>query len=237
MLIRIPAVLRALHALPPFGETLPHINTTCTYLFHKGPAVEGFLQKFRASGILPPADSENFFNWYAQILEAYPLHHPDPVSSHNDLFKPDNILFDGNRLWLVDWEAAFFNDRYAELAVVANLVVANEAEEAVYLQEYFGQPPNEYQLARFYLMQQLSHLFYAMGFLYLGSLAAPVNFSDPVPDFHDYQQRIWAGEVDLSHSPTKIVYGRVHWNRLVKNMQQTRFNEAVEILSARQACP
>jgi hypothetical protein len=60
------------------------------------------------------------------------------VSSHNDFFKPDNILFDGHRLWLVDWEAAFLNDRYADLAVVASLVVTNDAEERVYLQEYFG---------------------------------------------------------------------------------------------------
>jgi thiamine kinase-like enzyme len=28
----------------------------------------------------------------------------------------------------VDWEAAFQNDRYADLAVVANMLVANEAE-------------------------------------------------------------------------------------------------------------
>ena len=69
------------------------------------------------------------------------------VSSHNDLFKPDNILFDGKRVWLVDWEAAFLNDRYADLAVAANLVVTNNAEERVYLQEYFGGPPDQYQLA------------------------------------------------------------------------------------------
>src|ERR1022692_2472698 len=33
------------------------------------------------------------------------------VSSHNDL-TPENSLFDGDRGWLVDWEAAFLNDRY-----------------------------------------------------------------------------------------------------------------------------
>ena len=57
------------------------------------------------------------------------------------MFKPDNMLFDGSRLWLVDWEAAFQNDRYADLAVAANMLVANETEERIYLQEYFGAPP------------------------------------------------------------------------------------------------
>lgn len=60
--------------------------------------------------------------------------------SHNDVFKPDNILFDGHRLWLVFGEAAFQKDHYADLAVVANMLVANEAEEQIYLQEYFGAP-------------------------------------------------------------------------------------------------
>ena len=76
---------------------------------------------------------------------------PAPAPSHNDLFKPDNILFDGNRLWLVDWEAAFQNDRYADLAVVANMLVTNESEESIVLQQYFGSAPDEYQSARFYL--------------------------------------------------------------------------------------
>ena len=60
------------------------------------------------------------------------------VPSHDDL-KPENILFDGHRVWLVDWEAAFLNDRYFDLAIVANFVVTNDAEERAYLQEYFGQ--------------------------------------------------------------------------------------------------
>jgi hypothetical protein len=34
-------------------------------------------------------------------------------------------------------------------AVVANFVVSNDGEETTYLQEYFGQAPDQYQLARF----------------------------------------------------------------------------------------
>jgi thiamine kinase-like enzyme len=70
---------------------------------------------------------------------------------------------------MVDWEVAFQNDRYADLAVVANMLVANETEEQAYLQEYFGAPPDSYQAARFYLMRQLAHLFYTLAFLSLGS--------------------------------------------------------------------
>jgi hypothetical protein len=236
-LVRIPAALRKLHALPPFARTPDHINTSCMFLINKGPALDGFLQKFQAANIVPKGESEEFFARYAQVAAVYPHHDSDMVSSHNDLFKPDNILFDGRRVWLVDWEAAFLNDRYADLAVVANLVVTNDAEERVYLQEYFGEPPDPYQLARFFLMQQVTHMFYALAFLFLGSSGKSIDWSQPVPQFSDFRRRFWAGEVNLADNQMKIVYGRVHWEQLLQNARQARFNEALRIVSDRHACP
>ncbi len=236
-LVRIPAALRTLHALPPFPGVLNHLNTSCMFLINKGTAVDGFIQRFQAANILPEGESEELLARYAQLAAVYPRHDQDMVSSHNDLFKPDNILFDGHRVWLVDWEAAFLNDRYADLAVVANLVVTNDAEERVYLQEYFGQPPDQYQLARFFLMQQVAHIFYAMVFLLLGSSGRQLNLSENAPDFRDFHRRIWAGEVNLADNQMKTVYGWVHREQLLQNMRQARFYEAVRIVSDRYACP
>jgi aminoglycoside phosphotransferase (APT) family kinase protein len=231
-LVLLPALLRTLHALPPFGRAA--FNTTCTFLLNKGPglttgpALDVYLQKFQAANILPKAESEEFFARYAEMAAVYPYDDSEMVSSHNDLFKPDNILFDGRRVWLVDWEAAFLNDRYADLAVVANQVVANDEEEMAYLREYFGAEPDRYQLARFHLMQQIAHLFYAMAFLSLGSSGQPIDWSGRVPEFRDYQRRIWAGEVDLAEKDVKIVYGRVHWEQLMQNVRQPRYIEALK---------
>lgn len=140
-LVRMAAALRTLHALPPFPRVPDHLNTSCMFLINEGPALDGFIRKFQAANILSHIESEELFTRYAQVAAVYPRHDPDMVSSHNDLFKPDNILFDGHRVWLVDWEAAFLNDRYADLAVVANSVVTNDAEERVYLQEYLDNRP------------------------------------------------------------------------------------------------
>lgn len=235
-LVRMPAVLRTLHALPPFPEGVPHLDTTCLFLLHKGPALDGFIQKFQAAHILSPSETEELFAWHAQLAAVYPSHEPDLVSSHNDLFKPDNILFDGGRVWLVDWEAAFRNDRYADLAVVANLVVATDAGREMYLHGYFGRPPDEYERAQFFLMQQLVHMFYAMVYLWLGSSGKPVDWSEKAPDFQTFQRRLWSGEVNLADAETKVVYGKVHWDQLVQNMRQPQFSEALRIVSDRHAC-
>jgi hypothetical protein len=232
-LVRIPATLRRLHALPPFP--VAPFNTTCTFLLNKGPALDGFLEKFRTSSILPENETAELLACYRRLAEVYSHLDPDPAPSHNDLFKPENMLFDGNRLWLVDWEAAFQNDRYADLAVVANMIVSNESEERVYLQEYFGEAPDEYRRARFYLTRQLAHMFYALAFLTLGSPDKPIDRSEPVPAYGDYQRRFWAREVSLSDNQAKTVYGGVHWEELSQNMRQARFADALRIVSDRNA--
>jgi hypothetical protein len=202
----------------------------------KGPALDGFLQKFRHANILPEHDLEELLAQYQRIAAGYASLEPDLAPSHNDLFKPDNILFNGSRLWLVDWEAAFQNDRYADLAVVANMIVSNEQEEQIYLQEYFGAPPDSYQAARFYLMKQLAHMFYAMAFLTPGSAGEPVHWSEPLLAYSDFQRRFWAREVDLADNHSKAVYGRVHWEQLRHNLRQTRFEKALRIVANKHAC-
>jgi hypothetical protein len=230
-LVRIPAALRSLHSLPPFPGS--PFNTTCRFLLNKGPALDGLLQTFRASSILPGNETEELFDRYDQVAAVYSRLDSDLAPSHNDLFKPDNMLFDGNRLWLVDWEAAFQNDRYADLAVVANMIVNDESEEWIYLQEYFGEAPDDYQRARFYLMRQLAHMFYAMVFLTPRSPGNPVDHSEPGIPYSDFQRRFWAREVALADDQAKSLYGRVHWEQLSQNMRQARFEEALRIVSDR----
>jgi hypothetical protein len=230
-LVRIPAALRTLHALPSFPGS--PFNTTCTFLLNQGPALNGFFQKFRASSILPEEQTDELLARYQKVADVYSRLDSDLAPGHNDLFKPDNMLFDGNRLWLVDWEAAFQNDRYADLAVVANMIVTNESEEKIYLQEYFGEAPDDYQIARFYLMRQLAHMFYTMAFLTLGSPGKPIDRSEPVPAYSDFQRRFWAREVGLADDQAKTVYGMVHWQQLSQNVRQERFEEALRIVSDR----
>jgi thiamine kinase-like enzyme len=112
------------------------------------------------------------------------------VWRHSDL-KPENIVFDGQRVWLVDWQAAFVNDRYFDHAVVANFAVLNDADERLYLEKYFCQPPDEYQRARFFLMRQVMHTFYATVFLLPGSAGQPINRGENLPSFRDFHEQIW----------------------------------------------
>jgi aminoglycoside phosphotransferase (APT) family kinase protein len=232
-LTRMPATLRKLHALAPFPTRADNINTTCTFLMRKGAAVEGFLKRIQSAGIFTAGESEEAFARFEQLAAVYPRNDQDLVSSHNDLFKPDNVLYDGERVWLVDWEAAFLNDRYVDLAVVANLIVSDDGEERVFLEEYFGQAPDEYQRARFFLMQQLTHFFYAAAYLLQGTPGNAADRSTAAPDWKDFQKRFWTGEIFLEGSEVKTAYGRVHLERFLRNVGHARFAEALKVVSER----
>jgi len=216
-LVQLPVTLKRLHALPPFPKA-----------FNYATAHNFFIWRLRASGLLSGTEVEDVFRRYQQICAAYPRLDADLVSCHMDL-KPENILFDGSQVWLVDWMAAFVNDRYFDLAIVANFVVTDDGDERTYLEEYFGLPPDEYQLARFFLMRQVLHMLSAAVFLLLAG--KPIRQDETPPSFRDFHDRIWAGEIDLADNDLKVVYGMVHWEELLQNVRQPRFDEALRILS------
>ena len=92
----------------------------------------------------------------ANRLEARQM--PLPVIfGHHDLL-PGNILDDGNRLWLIDWEYAGFGTAMIDLAnVAANGSYSTDEEEAL-LEAYFGKPANHQQRESFDAMKVASAL-------------------------------------------------------------------------------
>ena len=81
-------------------------------------------------------------------------------------------------------------------------------------------------------------MFSATVFLLLGAAGRPISQSEEnPPSFRDFHQRIWAGEVNLADNDMKIAYGRVHWEQFLKNVRETRFDEALRIVSDRHTWP
>jgi thiamine kinase-like enzyme len=214
----VPA-LRTLHSLQGF----PRMATAPHYL----DSVDGFIRRFRTAQILPERSTEELFRLHAEVTRVYPRHDAELVASHNDL-KPENLLFDGARAWLVDWKAAFLNDRYVDLAVVANFFVTDDAEEESYLRRYFGESLDDYRRARFFLMRQTNHLLYATVFLQLAAASGtPVDPDLTAPDFREFHRRLLAHEISVVSPEVKVQYAKVHLAQALQNMRTQRFKEAL----------
>jgi thiamine kinase-like enzyme len=211
--------IRALHAAPVFPKFVNYLD-----------AINGMVANFQASKMLPESATEECFRYYAQIQEHYPRHDPDRVSSHNDL-NPGNILCDGKKIWLVDWDAAFENDRYTDLAFVGISYAPDEALEEVFLRAYFGDALDDGKRARFFLMEQVCHVFYGTIFLNLARMLKPEGFvHDPgmdVPRRSDFVAKFLTGEVSLASYEGRLLFGKVALNEALHNMKTPRFAESI----------
>ncbi len=236
MAMQMATTLRILHSLPPFPKIFTYLDV-----------MDGFVQRFLGLDLLPAEEVSEFREGYAQLIDVYPREQADLVSCHNDL-KPDNVLFDGRQVWLVDWEAAFLNDRYCDLAVAANFYLEDEeAASEAYLQTYFGEAPGARRLAQFFLMRQLMSANYAAYFLMLatGTLKpgegavkpftggdATIDLAMPLPGFREFHDRLIANEISMLDRQAQAQYGLIHLREALRQMRTQRFTDAIAMIAA-----
>jgi thiamine kinase-like enzyme len=167
-LSQIARMLRTVHDGPPFPGTFDAFTVVVEHrdviVARGGREPEQYADAARAAALIAGA-----------------LSGPDHVAvpCHNDLLA-GNVLRDGDRLALVDWEYAGMNDRFFDLA---NLAVNNGLtpdDEARLLSVYFDEPPTGRHLAELSLMRIMSDFREAMW----GALQAVV--SDIEMDYDAY---------------------------------------------------
>ena len=92
----------------------------------------------------------------AETLEAVQV--PMPIIfGHNDLL-PGNILDDGKKLWLIDFEYAGFNTAMFDLAGASSNAQMSEAQASELLQSYLSSKPDSSFMRAFAAMQCASLL-------------------------------------------------------------------------------
>ncbi|MBS1521019.1 MAG: phosphotransferase [Bacteroidetes bacterium] len=217
--VKMPKVLKKLHSLPAFPA------------FQYIEAAERFNQKFKTSGLMPEEATNEIFLQFDRVNKIYPRNQEDMVSSHTDL-KPENTLYDGENLWLVDWEAAFSNDRYIDMAIAGNFLIFSDKDEIEYLKNYFDEEVTEYHLARFFLMRQIVHTFYFTCFLLLSNPAASIDIDTPRPGYREFHEGIWSGEISLANMDNRRLYSLVHMDQLKRNLKSQRFEDSMRIIQS-----
>ena len=97
-----------------------------------------YMTRLRADGSAHVAKLSELERQQARLMAATgPV---DLVIGHNDLLAA-NILDDGARLWLIDWEYGGYNTPLFDLAGLAGNNGLSEAQERAMLELYFEAPP------------------------------------------------------------------------------------------------
>ncbi|MFT3823802.1 MAG: phosphotransferase [Chitinophagaceae bacterium] len=192
--------------------------------------IDNLISDFRQSRILYGPVFDECFVQYEKIKSWYPWRDGEKVFSHNDL-NPNNILCDGEKLWIVDWDTAYLNDRYVDLSGIANFFVHTPELEKEFLQAYFGRAASEQETARFYIMRQASRIIYAMLMFRLAAQAQPAGYSHSQEmegmDMKTFGALMGAGKLSLATYEGQLMYGKALLNEAVYQMRTVRFAEAI----------
>ena len=221
LVVEMGQTLRALHAAPAFPPLVDYLD-----------GMDALIARFHGFELLDLGASAEVFDLYGRLRGSYRTAPGDLVSSHNDL-NPRNILYDGARLWLVDWESSFLADRYVDLATLANVFASNADEEAVLLRTYLsGAEPVQHQRARLYLMRQVNHLFYAMIFLNGVAEAQPGERLDgrQARSLAQIHQALGTGDFVLESREGQVEYGLSRLDAALQGLRASRFAEAMGVL-------
>ncbi|MBS0470089.1 MAG: phosphotransferase [Proteobacteria bacterium] len=131
------------------------------------------------------------------------------VAAHNDP-NPRNILYDGERLWLIDWESAYRNDPLVDIAIALdNFAAAPIAEERLLSAAGVTEPA---MLARLHDIRALTRLYYA-GVLFSAAATMPranaeTDLDAPTPvQFH---AAVRDGRLKAGRRETLLALGKLY---------------------------
>lgn len=169
---RIADIVRAFHAEMPRHVSGPG------RLFWPFHVVRDYARTLRAGGSRFAGELDGYLA-LAEELERAQVPLPI-VFGHNDLL-PANVLDDGERLWLVDFEYAGFSTAMFDLAGIAsNSEFAPEHDEAL-LDRYFGAAPSPELLRSHAAMKCASLLRESMW-----SMVSEIHLDTPGIDYEAY---------------------------------------------------
>ncbi|MBX9647760.1 MAG: phosphotransferase [Xanthobacteraceae bacterium] len=180
------------------GELLSRVQATPVfpYYVHYPDIVARLVAHVRRTGLFADGVLDPHVRRLELVSKAYEAGATKLVSSHNDP-TPGNILFDGKRLWLIDWESACRNDPLVDIAIVLDGVVRAPAHEEIFLTAWLGRAPDEDVRARLEVTRALTRLYYAGVFFSASAAAAWVkgDCNPSAPSVADFQQAIQTGRL------------------------------------------
>ena len=152
------------------GDTLQMLASTLRET-HKGSPVRWNYNVFddihkleEEVGKYYPDITKPVFAYIRGIEEVMAVHSFPQTLCHNDA-NPDNVMYDGHKIWMIDWDHSGMNDPYFDLATVANFYIFDAAKAKLFLEAYLGHAATPLEYAHFAVMREVSLAYYGVRFL------------------------------------------------------------------------
>jgi aminoglycoside phosphotransferase (APT) family kinase protein len=197
--------------------------------------VDGLFMELLATGLCARGALAEHQAAWASLRDACPRTPPERrVSSHNDL-NPNNMLYDGERMWLIDWEVAFANDPLVDPASIAFWYGLEGEAQAALLRAAFGKVDDGLR-ARFFLMRQVSQVFNGVLMLRLAAQARAPD-AEPItdmtaPPFAQVRAGLATRTLDLGSQEGRLLFGKAALNAVRDSVGGTAFAAAAHLANS-----
>lgn len=155
---------------------------------------------------------------------------------HNDLGHGGNTLWDGKRVWVIDWELAGYFNPYFDVCSPMVLLFFSQEYKDLFFETYLGRPPTQKEKHLLFINQQYAYLRY--GVTSLGICHDPVNaWTQTAAEIEEIG--VWTdiltGKVQLKREEMQTDFGRCKTGILLikealKNMNSEEFAVAISQL-------
>jgi len=197
-------LLRRVHALPLPSATAPANPRS------NGTGPREFLAQvwsaLAAAGAVPAFVNEAIER---VVAEETPASDRAPVLSHNDV-NPTNLIFDGEKLLLLDWDTAGGNEPFYDLATVALFLRMDDAACRALLAAYDDAPvaslPARFAYDRRLVAAVCGAMFLQMA-LGRGHAGAPGDTLDSTTSLGDVYQQMRTGAVNVATAAGQWAFG------------------------------
>lgn len=129
------------------------------------------------------------------------------VLSHNDV-NPSNVVYDGERLLLLDWNTSGPNDALYDLATISVFLRMDDSTCTKLLAAHDGAPVTALPAA-FHYYRRLAAITCGAAFLHLARTSGHPGHEhvDAVPTLAEFYQRMRAGEVSIATAEGQWAFG------------------------------
>jgi aminoglycoside phosphotransferase (APT) family kinase protein len=209
--------VRRLQAVPSFPHFVDYPDIVARLFAH-----------VRRTGLFAPGILDAHVEHLARISAAYASGVTRLVSSHNDLI-PSNILFDGERLWLIDWESAYCNDPMVDVSTLLDTLAMSPELENILLQAWLGRAADEAVRARLDVVRALTRLYYA-GVFFSASAAASWTKAETdlsAPGVAEFRRAVGEGRLTPGAPQTKHILGKMFLASFFSGVPAPGFDAAV----------
>jgi aminoglycoside phosphotransferase (APT) family kinase protein len=167
------------------------------------------LQLWRAQSVRPgfPRWALPFADELHRCAEAL-ARDPRRVLSHNDL-NPGNVVWDGTRVWLIDWSVSAIGHPYYDLATISMFLLLGDESALALLAAQEGAPPSEAQAETFRALRRTAAILCGLMFLKLtpdDAMHAPDRPEDTQSLAQCYG-RMRSGTFDLQSGAGQCAFG------------------------------